>query len=169
MDFPPKVSFVWWHWWHHTHSEGMERFITHVMRLSRESRAGSQADPKVVWEKDQGRVTGLGCHGGKELGWGEGSHLCKLVLYGLNFPLVTEEETLRLSYRLAQTWYRRERGVMSLQSVKSWTSKIESYSLLQFTPEDLLITEMYHVSFNWIWICLHKPLWHSVRPGAWGQ
>lgn len=38
------------------------------------------------------------------------------------------------------------------------TNKHQKWSqifLLQFTPGDLLITEIHHVSFNSIWVCLH--------------
>lgn len=73
----------------------------------------------MTWEKKQGRVIGLGFYGGKEMGWDEGTHMCKLMLYGLNFPVVPKEEILKVSYLLSHTWYGTEVGVMGLKPVKT--------------------------------------------------
>ena len=74
-------------------------------------------------KKNQGRATGLGFYSGEEVGWDKCSHMCKLISYGLNFPLMPKESTLRLSYQLAQMWYSREGEVIRLETCQELNIK----------------------------------------------
>ena len=47
----------------HTHQEGVKRFITHIMRLSGESRVAPEQSKNWL-ERGQGNETGLGVFGG---------------------------------------------------------------------------------------------------------
>ena len=93
MDSSLKILFE-----SYTHPESMKRFVTHIMKFSWESLADFQS----ALRKNQGKTTVLGFCGEEEVVWDKHSHTCKFILYGLDFPLMPKESTLRLSYQLAQ-------------------------------------------------------------------
>lgn len=66
-----------------THQEVMKMFITHVMILPAENRAG----PKQVWESREGKQDCVSF----EIRVG-----VKVSMHGLNFPSVAKEETIWL-------------------------------------------------------------------------
>ena len=117
MEFSLIILFV-----SYTHPESMKRFVTHIMKFSWESLADFQSGLR----KNQGRMTVLRFCGEEEVVWDQHSITCKFILYGLDFPLMPKESTLRLSYQLSQIKYSREGGVIGLKPVKSLTSKMES-------------------------------------------
>lgn len=117
MEFSLIILFA-----SYTHPESMKRFVTHIMKFSWESLADFQSGLR----KNQGRMTVLRFCGEEEVVWDQHSDTCKFILYGLDFPLMPKESTLRLSYQLSQIKYSREGGVIGLKPVKSLTSKMES-------------------------------------------
>lgn len=89
----------------YTYQEDMERFITHTMSLSAESRV----TPKQVqkWLEEQKKEIGLGFYRGRG---GD----------GLRVP---KGRTSRLPYYLPQMWSRRKRDKQCLKAVSTQTSK----------------------------------------------
>lgn len=109
----------------HVHQGVMKRFITHIMRLSGENRAGSQSGSKTVL-REQGKETGFGFTEVTGWGWGVASCAQAEGFLGLNFPLAPREEALRVSHQLTQVGGRRERGTRELQSSRQSNTEMES-------------------------------------------
>lgn len=74
----------------HKHQEGVS-FMTYLLRLSGESRAGSQAGPKLAWGSGEWRPAWLLLWLGGSQGWR--FLLMSQSLCSFNFPVVSEEGT----------------------------------------------------------------------------
>lgn len=93
-SFPPLLSPS-----PHTLQEGMKRYITHMMRLSGQSRIAPKQVLKWIERGHGRRETGGEKTGLKFLWWGQGFPCVGRGLCGLNLSVALKESTPRLSYK----------------------------------------------------------------------
>lgn len=105
----------------HMHQEGMASFMTYILRLSGESRAGSQSGPKLAWERKEWKPAWLLLWLGGRQRW-RFPHVSQ-SLCGLNFPLVSDRGTWAFLSAGPPTGQKGQGWGRGLKAVGSQTSK----------------------------------------------
>lgn len=133
----------------HTHQEDMKRLITHISRLSEESRAGSKVILKMVWAKRQWPWVLLWLEGGAKVR----VFACKLGCAWFELPHWCQGRT-HIAFLSACPRYEEEvEGGGRAWELSAVTYQKWSQTLVQFTPA------VWNVPFRFIWFELMSTLW----------
>lgn len=99
--------------------------------------------------------------------WGKGEGSFEILMVWTSL-LAWREGSLGLYFRVCKLGTNEKEGVgwKAISKHKTW---IQTLLLMQLISDVSLMTELCCVSFNWIWTCLSKPLWCSMRSAAWDQ
>lgn len=141
---PFRIWFRCQDLWCHTHTKRYKRFITDLLSLLREGKAGSYVDPKLPWKSRKGW-----------LAWdfmvfrsGTGARVltCRPGLPCFELPAGLNKGAPRLSYQCVQVWTRKVKaGTLNLSSIKprKWS---------QFTTICLFVILSFLVDVKWYFI-----------------